>query len=78
MIFKDVIKEGDLDRINIILKFCIFIFFSYLILLKYFEECVDYILKIEVLFIEKLVMKVRYGSFVNLIGYKGENKVVDF
>lgn len=47
--FKDAIKEGDSDRTNITLKFCIPIFFSHSILSKYLEECVDYILKTEVL-----------------------------
>uniref|UniRef100_A0A8W8I4B1 DUF6589 domain-containing protein n=1 Tax=Magallana gigas TaxID=29159 RepID=A0A8W8I4B1_MAGGI len=75
--FKDAIKEGDSDRTNITLKFCIPIFFSHSILSKYLEECVDYILKTEVLLTEKLAMKVRYGSFVNLTGHKGENKAAD-
>uniref|UniRef100_A0A8W8NTK5 DUF6589 domain-containing protein n=1 Tax=Magallana gigas TaxID=29159 RepID=A0A8W8NTK5_MAGGI len=73
----DAIKEGDSDRTNITLKFCIPIFFSHSILSKYLEECVDYILKTEVLLTEKLAMKVRYGSFVNLTGHKGENKAAD-
>lgn len=75
--FKDAIKEGDSDRTNITLKFCIPIFFSHSILSKYLEECVDYILKTEVLLTEKLAMKVRYGSFVNLTGHKGEKKAAD-
>lgn len=75
--FKDAIKEGDSDRTNITLKFCIPIFFSHSILSKYLEECVDYILKTEVLLTENLAMKVRYGSFVNLTGYKGEKKAAD-
>lgn len=62
---------------NIFFKFCILIFFSYFVLFKYLEECIDYILKIEIMFFEKMVLKVRYGFFVNLSGRRGDNKVVD-
>lgn len=62
---------------NIFFKFCILIFFSYFVLFKYLEECIDYILKIEIMFFEKMVLKVRYGFFVNLSGCRGDNKVVD-
>lgn len=62
---------------NIFFKFCILIFFSYFVLFKYLEECIDYILKIEIMFFEKMVLKVWYGFFVNLSGCRGDNKVVD-
>lgn len=39
----DVIKEGDILRINVCLKIMIFLFYCYLELLKYLVECIDYI-----------------------------------
>ncbi|XP_062576937.1 uncharacterized protein LOC134238840 [Saccostrea cucullata] len=74
---KDAIKEGDSCRTNITLKFCIPIFFSHSVYSKYLEECIDYILKTEIMLSEKMAMKVRYGSFVNLSGRGGENKAAD-
>ncbi|XP_033729230.1 uncharacterized protein LOC117318339 [Pecten maximus] len=75
--FKDSIKEGDTFRTNITLKFCIPIFFSHSVLSKYLEECIDYILKTEVMLTEKMAVKVRCGSFVNPTGHKGDNKAAD-
>lgn len=40
-------------------------------------ECIDYVLKIEILLILKMVLKVRVVFFINLIGRSGYNKVVD-
>lgn len=40
-------------------------------------ECIDYVLKIEILLILKMVLKVRVVFFINLIGRLGYNKVVD-
>lgn len=74
---KDAIKEGDSCRMNISLKFCIPIFFSHSVLSKYLEECIDYILKTEIMLSEKMALKVRYGSFVNLSGRRGDNKAAD-
>ncbi|XP_069107278.1 uncharacterized protein [Argopecten irradians] len=75
--FKDAIKEGDSDRTNITLKFCIPVFFGHSVLSKYLEECIDYILKTEIVLSQKMSLKVRYGSFVNMTGNKGENKATD-
>lgn len=74
---KDAIKEGDSCRMNISLKFCIPIFFSHSVLSKYLEECIDYILKTEIMLSEKMALKVRYGSFVNLSGRRGDNKAAE-
>lgn len=74
---KDAIKEGDSCRTNISLKFCIPIFFSHSVLSKYLEECIDYILKTEIMLSEKMALKVKYGSFVNLSGRRGDNKAAD-
>lgn len=75
---KDLIKEGDIYRINIVLKFMIFFFYLYLYLFKYLIECVDYILKIEIILLLDLVFRVRVVFFVNFFGGVGKNKVVDF
>ena len=74
---KDAIKEGDIFRNNVHLKFCIPIFFGHSCLSKYMEESIDYILKTEILLSEKMSMKVRAGSFVNLKGKRGCNKATD-
>ncbi|XP_033748132.1 uncharacterized protein LOC117333109 [Pecten maximus] len=75
--FKDTIKEGDIYRNNINLKFCIPVFFSHSTLSKYLEECIDYILKTEIMLSEKMALKVRAASFVNLTGKIGQNKAAD-
>ncbi|XP_061190846.1 uncharacterized protein LOC133198962 [Saccostrea echinata] len=74
---KDAIKEGDIYRNNVHMKFCIPVFFGHSCLSKYMEECIDYILKTEILLSEKMAMKVRAGSFVNLKGKRGSNKATD-
>ena len=74
---KDAIKEGDIERNNVHLKVCVPFFYSHSSLSKYMEECIDYILKTEVMLSEKLALKVRAGSFVNLTGRKGDNKAAD-
>ncbi|XP_013409173.1 uncharacterized protein LOC106172813 [Lingula anatina] len=74
---KDAIKEGDTIRNNIHLKFSIPIFFKHSPLSKYMEECIDYIFKTEVILSEKMALRVKAGSFVNLSGRKGENKAAD-
>ena len=73
---KDAIKEEDIFRNNVHLWFCVPIFFGHSCLSKYLEESIDYILKIELLLSEKMSMKVRAGSFVNLKG-PGSNKATD-
>lgn len=46
---KDSIKEGDIYRTNIVLKSMIPFFYSHSYLSKYLTECVDYILKTEII-----------------------------
>lgn len=75
--FKDIIKEGDIYCMNVILKMMIFFFYSYSVLFKYFVECIDYIFKIEVMFFLRFLMCVWLLLYVNLKGGKGKNKVVD-
>ena len=75
--FKDTVKEGDIQRNNINLKMCIPFFYSHSALSKYFTDCIDYILKTEAALTEKLALKVRCSSFVNLKGQKGKNKAAD-
>lgn len=75
--FKDAVKEGDTQRNNVNLKLCIPLFYSHSSMSKYMEECIDYILKTEVMLSHKMAMKVRAASFVNLTGKKGCNKAAD-
>lgn len=75
--FKDTIKEGDIYRTNVILKMMIPFFYSHSALSKYFVECIDYILKTEVMLSPRLSMRVRLSSYVNPKGGKGKNKAAD-
>ena len=75
--FKDAVHEGDIFRMNIILKQMIPFFYSHSVLSKYLTECVDYILKTEHTLSQKESIKVRSGSFVNVKGGQGENKAAD-
>ena len=75
--FKDAIKMGDLTRTNIHLKMLIPFFYSHSKLSKYYEDCLDYILKTEILLTSRLAMRVRAASFVNPTGGSGRNKEHD-
>jgi hypothetical protein len=75
--FKDTIKEGDIYRTNVILKMMVPFLYSHSVLSKYFVECIDYILKTEVMLSPRLSMRVRMSSFVNPKGGKGKNKAAD-
>lgn len=74
---KDSIKEGDIYRTNIVLKSMISFFYSHSYLSKYLTECLDYILKTEIIFPSDLALRVRAASFVNPFGGAGKNKVAD-
>ncbi|XP_062567378.1 uncharacterized protein LOC134229640 isoform X2 [Saccostrea cucullata] len=75
--FQDGIREGDPFRTNINLKRMIPFFYSHSDRSKYAVECIDYILKTEVLLPQHTAMRVRLGSFVNPHGKKGGNKPAD-
>ena len=75
--FQDAIKEGDIFRCNICLKMMIPFFYGHSARSKYFVECIDYILKTEVLLPPLLAMRCRLGSFVNPHGGAGNNKPAD-
>lgn len=75
--FQDGIKEGDPYRTNINIKRMIPFFYSHSNRSKYAVECIDYILKSEVLLPESLSMRLRLSSFVNPHGLKGGNKPAD-
>lgn len=75
--FQDGIKEGDPFRTNINIKRMIPFFYSHSARSKYAVECIDYILKSEVLLPESLSMRLRLSSFVNPHGLKGGNKPAD-
>lgn len=74
---KDSMKEGDIYRTNIVLKFMISFFYSHSYLSKYLTECLDYILKTEIIFPSDLALRVRAASFVNPFGGAGKNKAAD-
>lgn len=75
--FQDGIREGDPFRTNINLKRMIPFFYSHSVRSKYAVECIDYILKTEVMLPKLTAMRVRLGSFVNPHGKKGGNKPAD-
>ncbi|OWF45326.1 hypothetical protein KP79_PYT03637 [Mizuhopecten yessoensis] len=74
---KDALHEGDIDRINIILKQMIPFFYSHSYLSKYLTECLDYILKTEHILSPRMSMKVRAASIINPTGGIGKNKTAD-
>ena len=75
--FQDGIREGDPFRTNINLKRMIPFFYSHSKASNYAVECIDYILKTEVLLPEALALRTRLGSFVNPHGIPGGNKAAD-
>lgn len=75
--FQDAIREGDLTRTNIILKTMIPFVYSHSALSKYFTECIDYILKTEIILPSDFALRVRAASFVNVHGGEGKNKAAD-
>ena len=74
---KDAIYEGDIFRVNISLKLMMPYFYAHSNLSKYLVECIDYILKTEILLSPRLSLEVRTGSFVNPKGGIGNNKPSD-
>lgn len=70
--FQDGIREGDPFRTNINSKRMIPFFYSHSVRSKYAVECINYILKTEVMLPKLTTMRVRLGSFVNPHGKKGE------
>ncbi|KAL4220321.1 Serine palmitoyltransferase 2 [Mactra antiquata] len=74
---KDTIKEGDINRLNIVLKHMIPFFYSHSELSKYFIECIDFILKTEHTLSPYMALKVKATSFVNPKGRPGKNKAAD-
>lgn len=75
--FKDAICEGDIFRVNNVLKMMIPFFYRHSNLSKYMTECIDYILKTEILLPARYGLKVRVASFVNPKGKTGKNKSAD-
>jgi hypothetical protein len=59
------------------LKMMIPLFYHHSPLSKYMVECIDYILKTELLLPPKIAIQVRVSSFVNPKGKKGKNKAAD-
>ncbi|XP_033730974.1 uncharacterized protein LOC117320505 [Pecten maximus] len=74
---KDALHEGDIYRINVILKQMIPFFYSHSAMSKYLTECIDYILKTEHTLSQQMSMKVRAASVVNPTGGIGNNKAAD-
>ena len=75
--FEDAIKEGDIVRCNICIKMMIPFFYGYNTLSKYAVECIDYILKTELLLPAAHAIRCRLGSFCNPTGMPGDNKPAD-
>ncbi|KAH3718367.1 hypothetical protein DPMN_061170 [Dreissena polymorpha] len=74
---KDAVKGGDVFRINNCLKMMIPFFYNHSPLSKYMVECLDYILKTEVMLPPKLAIQVRAAACVNPKGAKAKNKAAD-
>ena len=74
---KDSIKEGDIERTNVTLKVMVPFFYSHSNLSKYYSECIDYILKTELVLSPQLSLRVRASSFVSPFGGVGMNKAAD-
>ena len=75
--FKDAIAEGDIFRVSNTLKLMVPFFYNHSALSKYMVECIDYVLKTEILLPVKLSLQVRVASFVNPKGKIGKNKASD-
>lgn len=73
----DAIAEGDMRRTNIALKMMIPYFYAHSPLSKYLVECIDYILKTEVLLSQQMSFNVRCASFINMSGGEGKNVASD-
>jgi hypothetical protein len=74
---QDAISEGNIYQTNITLKYMMPLFYSHSSLSKYMTECIDYILKTEILLTPKMALKVRAASFINPTGRPGHNKAAD-
>ncbi|KAH3809432.1 hypothetical protein DPMN_137801 [Dreissena polymorpha] len=74
---KDSIREGDIFRLSNNLKMTMPFFFSHSNMSKYFVECIDYILKTEIVMPPKLAIQARTAAFVNRKGKPGKNKAAD-
>ncbi|KAL4230439.1 hypothetical protein ACF0H5_010821 [Mactra antiquata] len=74
---EDAICEGDIFRVNNIIKLMIPFFFKHSRLSKYMTECIDYILKTEIILPLKYALQVRVASFVNPKGISRKNKAAD-
>ncbi|XP_048249938.1 uncharacterized protein LOC124128741 isoform X2 [Haliotis rufescens] len=74
---QEATSEGNLELCNIVLKFMTPLFYSHSSLSKYMTECLDYILKTEVMMTPRKSLKVRAASFVNPTGRRGHNKASD-
>lgn len=77
IMMKDAIREGDTNRICMLLKHMIPFFYSHSELSKYMAECIDYILKVEHTLSPKLAVRVKAASVVNPKGKLGKNKAAD-
>lgn len=75
--FQDVVNEGDVIRVIPTLMYCLQFFFSHSRLSKYFEECLDFILKCEYMLSPMDRMRVLEGAFANLRGGMGSNMESD-
>lgn len=53
------------------------IFYSHSALSKYFTECIDYILKTEIILHPDAALRVRAATYVNVHGGEGKHKAAD-
>ena len=74
---KEIVKTGDGDKNVLQCKRFLPFFLSHSNLSKYAVECIDYVLKTNVLLSEKVSERVKYAFVVNTVGGKFTNKESD-
>lgn len=73
----NAIAKGNIYQTNITLKFMVPLFYLHSSLSKYMTECIDFLLKTEVLLTPNMALKVRAAAFVNPTGRPRHNKAAD-
>lgn len=73
MMMEDVVKEGDIFRLIPCVMYTMPFFFAHSRLSKYFEECLDFLLKTQFLLSPMQRIQVLEGAFTNIRGGVGNN-----
>ena len=73
ILMEDIVKEGDITRLVPSVMYSLQFFFSHSRLSKYFQECLDLVLKSEYILSPLQRVRVLEGAFTNLRGGRGNN-----